>query len=79
MTRIILESGNRKDLLLIKELAERLKIKYKIQDLGRTEKKVGNGLEHYYRFIDKGVDVSNYGDPSLWQKKVRKDRNINIS
>ena len=66
MTRIILESNNSNDLLLIKKLAERLKIKYKIQTISRPGNKK---LEYYYDLINKGVDVSNFGDPSLWQKK----------
>ena len=78
MTRIILESKNEKDVLLIKELAERLKIQYQIQTLPekKGDKKYINSL---YENIDKGADVSNYGDPSRWQKKVRVDRNINLS
>ncbi|MCL5028949.1 MAG: hypothetical protein M1480_08005 [Bacteroidetes bacterium] len=78
MTRIILESKNKNDVMLIKELAERLNISYKIQTIpapGNSEK----NLEHYYKIINKIVDVSNYGDPSQWQKKVREDRSINIS
>jgi len=72
MTRIIIESNNKKDVLLIKELAERLKIKYEVQDLIKTEKSESDVI-NYYKLIDKGVDVSNYGDPSLWQKNVRED------
>jgi hypothetical protein len=79
MTRIILESDNNKDVLLIRELADRLKIKYEIQDLTKMEKKNKKELEQYYKLINKGTDVSNYGDPSVWQKKVRKDRNVNFS
>ncbi len=78
MTRIILESKNYNDLKLIKELADRLRIHYKIQTLPGTEI-TGKNLEHYYNLINKGVDVSNYGDPSQWQKKVREDRNIKLS
>jgi len=74
MTRIILESDNKKDILKIKELADRLNIKCKIQEQVSSVKSSKNILKHY-KLIDKGVDVSNYGDPSLWQKAVRKDRN----
>jgi hypothetical protein len=77
MTRIILESNNSNDLLLIKELAERLRIKYKIQTIAQNESEK-EMLEHYYELINKGADVSNYGDPSLWQKKMRLDRNISF-
>ena len=78
MTRIILESKNYNDLQLIKELADRLKISYKIQNLPIAETNDKN-LEHYYKLINNEVDVSNYGDPSQWQKKVREDRNIKLS
>lgn len=74
MTRIILESDNKRDILIIKELADRLNIKCKIQDLVSAGKSSKNILK-YYKLIEKGVDVSNYGNPSLWQKTVRKDRN----
>jgi hypothetical protein len=76
MTRIILETNNNNDVLLIKEIADRLKIKYELQSIPETELK--EKLEHYYKVIKKGADVSNYGDPSLWQKKVREDRNITL-
>ena len=78
MTRIILESKNYNDLQLIKELANRLNIRYKIQNFPIAETNDKN-LEHYYKLINKEVDVSNYGDPSQWQKRVREDRNIKLS
>lgn len=34
----------------------------------------GKSNEYLYNIINKGIDVSNYGDPSQWQKKVREDR-----
>jgi len=79
MTRIILEAENSKDILLIRELAEKLKIKYEIHDLVNLKKTDKESLESYYQLIGKGVDVSNYGEPSSWQKKVREDRNNNFS
>ena len=78
MTRIILESKNKNDVMLIKELAERLNISYKIQSVPSTDIS-GKKREYYYKMVDKVIDVSNYGDPSQWQKKVREDRSINIS
>ncbi len=77
MTRIILESKNRNDVLLIKELAERLNINYKIQSLPAVTS--DKEREQYYKIINKVVDVSNYGDPTQWQKEVRKDRSIKPS
>ncbi len=45
MTRIILESKNNSDVRLIKELAERLNIRYKIQTVPTSETAV-NDQEH---------------------------------
>ncbi len=78
MTRIILESKNNNDVRLIKQLAERLHIHYKIQSVRRTDI-TGNDIEPYYKLIDKIIDVSNYGEPSHWQKNVRKDRRLKLS
>jgi hypothetical protein len=78
MTRIILESKNNNDVQLIKELAERLNIRYKIQTIPSSET-IDKNLDHYYKLLNKVVDVSNFGDPSQWQKKVREDRSIKLS
>ncbi len=78
MTRIILESGNNNDVKLIKELAARLNMSYKIQSVA-SKSIHDKDIEHCYKIINKVIDVSNYGDPSEWQKKVREDRSINIS
>lgn len=79
MTRIILESQNKNDVLLITELAARLKIKYKIETL--SSEKIGEdmNIKKIHSSLAKGVDISNYGDPSEWQRSVRKDRNIDPS
>lgn len=71
MTRIILESENKKDLFLITELAERLKIKYRIESSPSDVEK-----EKLEEVLSKGADISNYGDPVSWQRKVRKDRRV---
>lgn len=77
MTRIIIESDNSKDVSLIKELADRLKIKYKIQKVADGGERVKKKSE-IWEVINRGIDVSNYGDPTLWQKEVRKSRNIDF-
>ena len=33
--------------------------------------------DEWIKIIDEGVDVSNFGDPSEWQREIRKDRTIN--
>lgn len=78
MTRIILESENNKDVLLITELAERLKIKYKIEEQNLDNKKYEIS-DRVNNLLKEGVDISNYGDPSEWQRNVRKDRSLNHS
>jgi hypothetical protein len=78
MTRIILESENNKDVLLITELAERLKIKYKIEKLNLDNIKYEIS-DRVSNLLKEGVDISNYGDPSEWQRNVRKDRSLNHS
>jgi GH25 family lysozyme M1 (1,4-beta-N-acetylmuramidase) len=76
MTRIILESANNKDVLLITELAESLRIKYKIEQVSSNQNKyeLKKDLDNLIR---EGVDISNYGEPSEWQRNVRKDRTNN--
>ena len=78
MTRIILESKNNNDVRLIKELAQRLNIHYKIQTVPTSET-AGKDIEYYHKVVNKVVDVSNYGDPSQWRKKVREDGNIKLT
>jgi len=75
MKRIILESKNNNDVLLIKELAKRLNISYKIQSIPESNS-IEKNLEHYNKIINIVVDVFNYGNPSQWQVKVREDRSI---
>ncbi|MDP2364472.1 MAG: hypothetical protein Q8M94_11980 [Ignavibacteria bacterium] len=79
MTRIILESQNKKDVLLITELASRLKIKYKIETLSSNKIVDDLNIKKIHSSVAKGVDISNYGDPSEWQRSLRKDRSLNPS
>ncbi len=79
MTRIIIESSDNDDLSLIRALADRLKIKYKIQKIAEPEDQTVYKTKELFNVIKEGTDVSNFGDPSLWQKKVRENRDINLS
>ncbi|MBE0539703.1 MAG: hypothetical protein IH620_08325, partial [Ignavibacterium sp.] len=63
----------------ITELADRLKIKYKIEMLSSNEERENLNIKSIYSLLDKGADISNYGDPSEWQRIVRKDRRLNPS
>lgn len=71
MTKIILESDDKKDLMLIKQLAERLKIKYSIEVSSPKPSK--SDLKDS---LKKNIDISNFGNPSDWQRDVRKDRKL---
>lgn len=71
MPKIILESDDKRDLILIKQLADRLKIKYSIEKSNLKVSKT-NSKE----LLKKNIDISNFGNPSDWQRDVRKDRNL---
>lgn len=77
MTRIILESNNYNDVNLIKKLADRLKIKYEIRDIAERINIEKNSEK--WALLNKSIDISNYGDPSKWQKDVRKSRDLDLS
>ncbi|MCK5058075.1 MAG: hypothetical protein KAT34_15595 [Candidatus Aminicenantes bacterium] len=71
MERITLEIDNPRDVDLLKSFAKRIGVT--IVD----ERRIGDTyLKHTRSIIEKGCDISSYGDPVNWQKKVRKDRKI---
>jgi hypothetical protein len=72
MERITLEIHNAGDVDLLKSLAKRIGIT--IVD----EKKVidESELKWSRSIIEKGCDISSFGDPIKWQRKVRKDRKM---
>lgn len=74
MQQIIFEVENTKDASLLIEIAEKLGIKkYIFTDKKTSEKKQS------LKIIEKGVDISNFGDPSEWQNQTRKDRSLKVS
>ena len=80
MKRITFEIDNQKDLSLLLLLSERLGLKKtfitdetEIEKTGKEKK-----LTEYFKIIDKGADVSSYGNPSEWQRKVRKSRKLDF-
>ena len=76
MEQITFEIDDKKDVNLLIAIADKLGIKkYVISKKTETLKR--NKREDLFKTIDAGVDVSNFGNPSLWQKKTRKDRIIN--
>ena len=65
-----------KDKKVLIAIAEKLGIKkYSVSKSTDVVRK--SNREDLFKIIDAGVDVSNFGDPSLWQKETRKDRNLN--
>lgn len=78
MTKIVIELSNYDDVILIKKIAERLKAKYKIEERTDTNLTSGISIDKLHNIIRGGVDVSNFGNPSDWQKKVRSDRSLNF-
>ena len=76
MEQITFEIDDKKDVNLLIAIADKLGIKkYVVSKTTETLKR--NKREDLFKTIDAGVDVSNFGNPSLWQKKTRKDRIIN--
>lgn len=67
---------NKKDKNLLIALAENLGLKkYFITNEKNVVK--NNKREDLFKIIDAGVDVSNFGDPSEWQRETRKNKTIN--
>ena len=67
---------HKKDKKVLIAIAEKLGIKkYSVSKSTDVVRK--SNREDLFKVIDAGVDVSNFGDPSLWQKETRKDRNLN--
>jgi hypothetical protein len=72
MERITLEIDNPRDADLLISLAKRIGIT--IVD----EKRIiaASDLKHSRSVIEKGCNISSYGDPVKWRRRVRKDRNM---
>jgi len=72
MERITLEIHNSRDVDLLISFAKRIGIT--IVD----EKKIldESELKHSRSVIEKGCDISSFGDPVKWQRNVRKDRKM---
>lgn len=75
MEQVIFEVDNTRDANLLIAIAEKLGIS-KHQISQKTENENQDDKEKYFKIIDKGTDVSNFGDPSSWQRKTRRDRTL---
>lgn len=78
MEQVTFEIDNKKDVNLLIAIAEKLGIRKHVISK-KTETLKRNKREDLFRIIDAGADVSNFGDPSSWQKATRKDRIVNQS
>lgn len=77
MERITFEIENRKELNLLISIAEKLGIKRFIYS--EKKKSKPTELQKMYQIIDKGADISTFGDIKEWQKTTRADRNLNFN
>ena len=78
MEQVTFVMDNKKDVNLLIAIAGKLGIKkYIVSKTIETRK--NNKLKDLFKTIDEGVDVSNFGDPSSWQRETRKDRIFNQS
>ncbi len=77
MEHITFEIDNSKDLKLLITIAEKLGIRkfFYTHEL----KSKPTEINKLFKIIDKGVDVSNFGEISEWQRNSRVDRNINLN
>lgn len=73
MEQITFEVENKNDAKLLITLAERLGIKKYLISASKKKER-----EKLLKVIDAGVDVSNFGNPSEWQRETRKDRPLTI-
>lgn len=76
MERITFETESRKELKLLISIAEKLGIKKFIYSKPMRSKP--SELQKTYQIIDKGADVSSFGDIGEWQRITRTDRNLNF-
>jgi hypothetical protein len=76
MDRITFETENRKELNLLISIAEKLGIKRFI--FSESSKSKQADLQKYYRIIDEGADISNFGDINEWQRTTRAERKLNF-
>ncbi|MEO5500015.1 MAG: hypothetical protein ABIR31_01120 [Ginsengibacter sp.] len=69
---------HKKDKNLLIAIAEKLGIKK--YAVSKAKEKIKNDKrEDLLKIIDAGTDVSNFGDPSSWQRETRKDRTFDQS
>ena len=68
MEQVTFVIDNKKDANLLISIAEKIGIKKHTVSKAIREKSKHKKL---YEIIDAGVDVSNFGDPVVWQRETR--------
>ncbi len=76
MEQVTFVIEHKKDKQLLIAVAEKLGIK-KYAITKTTKSNEEDKRKDLFKLIDNGADVSNFGDPSKWQRKIRKDRTLN--
>lgn len=72
MEQVTFVTDDIKDINLLISIAEKIGLKKYI--ISQTQNKTAKKRKELFKIIDGGVDVSNFGDASEWQRKTRKDR-----
>lgn len=79
MEKVTFVIDDNKDADLLISIAQKLGIrKFSITKPKPAGKLKGAVLKKLLNTLEAGADVSNFGNPSAWQKKTRKDRSINL-
>ncbi|MDD3686949.1 MAG: hypothetical protein PHE56_09310 [Bacteroidales bacterium] len=76
MGQITFEIDNSNDLQLLINIAEKLGIKKFF--ITNREKTKSSKNKKLLQIIEKGVDISNFGNIEEWLRNERKDRSINL-
>ena len=74
METLIVHPDNEEQLNALKAFMRSLKIKFTKNELVKPSTSNETKLQKLSSILDKGADVTNFGNPSRWQKKVRQDR-----
>lgn len=71
MEQVTFVTDDIKDKNLLISIAEKIGLKKYI--ISQSDNKRADKRKVLFKIIDAGVDVYNFGDPSEWQRKTRKD------
>jgi len=77
MERITFEIDNHRELKLLISIAEKLGIKRFF--LSQPTQSKPTELQKIYQIIDKGADISSFGNIEEWQSSTRADRKLNFN